>query len=291
MEARHLSDEHLQEIASKLDFPSKDFNVVNVIPLKLADEIRNHTIHPPLDCSSLIDQSTHSLRKGLLKFLSFVNSFTPFLFPGLVYNSRKKDFATIPENDWKLLVDTYGGGPTIYGWNVRVGPLTQFYTSLNKEDHQKTEQTALAVTTSAKEVVIMTSNASNQPLSNHFWAPPTYRYQQQSYVPGEVGLQNLGCTCYMNASLQCMSHLPLLTQYFLSCSFFGDVNLVSKFSHRGVIATGYWRLLQQLWLHPPNDYVSPTLFKGLISRLHKAFAGYGEQDAQEFLTFTIDALV
>ena len=50
---------------------------------------------------------------------------------------------------------------------------------------------------------------------------------------GRVGLFNLGNSCYMSSSLQCLSHVFPLTAYFLSDRYLGDVNTLGKDSTGG----------------------------------------------------------
>ena len=50
---------------------------------------------------------------------------------------------------------------------------------------------------------------------------------------GRVGLHNLGNSCYMSSSLQCLSHVFPLTAYFLSNKYLEDINRVSVDSTGG----------------------------------------------------------
>lgn len=40
-------------------------------------------------------------------------------------------------------------------------------------------------------------------------------YEPKKVEVGQIGLANLGNTCYMNASLQCLSNIRRLRDYFL----------------------------------------------------------------------------
>ncbi|CAM9632743.1 unnamed protein product [Ectocarpus sp. 12 AP-2014] len=51
-----------------------------------------------------------------------------------------------------------------------------------------------------------------------------------------VGLGNLGNTCYINSSVQCLSHTPLLTEYFLSSAYVNDVNVDNKLGLQELLA-------------------------------------------------------
>jgi ubiquitin C-terminal hydrolase len=68
---------------------------------------------------------------------------------------------------------------------------------------------------------------------------------------GRVGLFNLGNSCYMSSSLQCLSHVYPLTTYFLSGRYVGDINEVSKDSTGGRLVRSACRLHLHLFTVSP----------------------------------------
>ncbi len=53
---------------------------------------------------------------------------------------------------------------------------------------------------------------------------------------GLTGMNNLGNTCYVNSSMQCLSHTPLLKDYFLNLNYLRDVNVENKMGQGGRLA-------------------------------------------------------
>ena len=135
---------------------------------------------------------------------------------------------------------------------------------------------------------------SKTPERGSLFAP----YQQQPLLSEEwmrraasplprtlVGLNNLGNTCFMNSVLQCLSHTPRFLEAFLrsqSC----DYNRKSKLA--GQFAASFASLMRLM--RDNRSPVSPDQFKVIIGRFAPQFRSYSQQDAHEFLRFTLDGL-
>ena len=107
---------------------------------------------------------------------------------------------------------------------------------------------------------------------------------------GEVGLSNLGNTCYMNATIQALSHTPILRQYFTSKKYLKDVNTANPIGHGGRLAHAFGNLIGDLWTAKTGGHISPRSFKHIVAVLNNQFAGNEQHDAEELLTFLLAGL-
>ena len=115
--------------------------------------------------------------------------------------------------------------------------------------------------------------------------------QNNRFITGEtLGLENVGATCYMNATLQCLFHIKELSHYFFNwyCYFYKSNQLyLFDFLKKKPLFAQYMNLLCQVF-YPEingnqNTYYAPKAFKDIISELNPLFQGVQANDAKDLL--------
>ena len=103
---------------------------------------------------------------------------------------------------------------------------------------------------------------------------------KQQNEPILIGLNNIGATCYMNASLQCFSNTKKLSEYFLK-HYIKEPNKI--------MSNEYYEVLKNLWERENNNKsYSPTSFKDVLSKENPLFAGIAANDSKDLINFLLE---
>ena len=100
-----------------------------------------------------------------------------------------------------------------------------------------------------------------------------------------IGLNNIGATCYMNATLQALSNTKDFTKYFLN-----DYNYNPKDANKNM-SNEFYKLLKLLWdKNKRKGSFSPNDFKETLSKENPLFKGIQANDSKDLITFLLEKL-
>uniref|UniRef100_A0AAZ3RSG7 Ubiquitin carboxyl-terminal hydrolase 32 n=1 Tax=Oncorhynchus tshawytscha TaxID=74940 RepID=A0AAZ3RSG7_ONCTS len=232
-----------------------------------------------------------------------------------------RDFETVPEPVWRALFHWYGANlslprPRVLAYTgcfSRVGTIKDIHLYLSRKLRIKDEDMRLWLYNSEgncltllddedhtleglkiqdeQHLVIEVRNKDmSWPEEMSFIANSSTMDQHKvATEKGATGLSNLGNTCFMNSSIQCVSNTTPLTDYFISGRHLYELNRTNPIGMRGHMAKCYGDLLMELWSGTQRN-VAPLKLRWTIAKYAPRFNGFQQQDSQELLAFLLDGL-
>ena len=106
-----------------------------------------------------------------------------------------------------------------------------------------------------------------------------------------IGLQNIGATCYMNAILQCFCHVEKFIDFFKYSNQI--INIVKN--DKKHLSSSFKLLIEKLWPNNYNNqnenkYYAPEEFKSKILTMNPLFEEVAGNEAKDLVNFLIMTL-
>lgn len=176
---------------------------------------------------------------------------------------------------------------TSYGTPIIPGISSGGHSNSKKSSRYKIDNEDLNSSTSRYKISNESSSRYKFDDSNSSLYKSSSRYRsssrRESIISGSnVGLRNLGNTCFMNSIIQCLSNTTLLKNYILSDKFNTDLKNYSG------VATAFKSVLTDLW--SSSSTVNPSSLKSQIQKRAPQFSGYSQHDSQELLLALLDGI-
>ena len=100
--------------------------------------------------------------------------------------------------------------------------------------------------------------------------------------PHKIGLKKIGQTSYLNSTLQCLSNIKYLSDYFIKHYGKFDIKKQPLFASLSSLVFDLF--------NTKKKYISPELFKKIIGKLNPSFEGMHEADPKDLISFLLETL-
>ena len=130
--------------------------------------------------------------------------------------------------------------------------------------------------------IIYSRNSSNlNDIINNYQYINNFNYQ---ILPCRAGLDNIGATCYMNATLQSLCNIPKLQNYFL-------YNNELYQMPNAILSKAFGDVMRNLYDRNKNKVsYAPKHFKEIISEMNPLFRGVAANDSKDLILFLLEKM-
>ena len=104
-------------------------------------------------------------------------------------------------------------------------------------------------------------------------------------IPGIIGLQNIGATCYMNATVQCFSNTERFRANLLNIYEYLKNNKESK-----KLSFALAEVFRNLWVNLTKKDYPPDDFKKVIGEMNPLFSGVAANDPKDLILFLLETM-
>ena len=107
------------------------------------------------------------------------------------------------------------------------------------------------------------------------------------------GLNNIGATCFMNATLQCLSQTKKLTNYFLNEKNKDKImnnNIALQNKKDLQLSPIYFELIKELWGKKGSKSFSPYNFMNVVEKMNNLFKQGQAGDSKDFIIYILEQL-
>ena len=123
-----------------------------------------------------------------------------------------------------------------------------------------------------------------------------HRLNEKFPWPPRVGLDNIGSTCYMNATLQCLCQIEEFASYFKYDKYINEAIKKCKKENKDSLTASFKILIDKIWpdeamnVQSDKRHFPPNEFKDKISAMNPLFQGAQANDAKDLVNFIIMTL-
>ena len=181
--------------------------------------------------------------------------------------------------------------------NIKIGTIVKY----NGQNNNNSNNINKNIQNNNNQNLIMNHNENNDNNQSQNIINDESIYSENPYIHyyytscPKIGLENIGATCYMNATLQCFCHIDPLINFF-KYRYNQHMKAIPK-KEGDNLSSSFKKLVDNLW---PNNYNSsspnnkkkyaPTDFKDKISKMNPLFEGVAANDAKDLVNFIIMTL-